>query len=283
MLKLIVLSVFILCVSSEEIPKLLQNDGSHIPMVGLGTGGKPNYQAIMDGIDVGVRLIDTAIHQNSEKNIGKALKDSISAGKVKRSDLYIISKLEAANHERSKVPIGIKESLAGLGLDYLDLFIIHHPETTVDLLETWHGMEDVQKMGLTKSIGLSNFNEEQIDRILANGTIKPAVNEVQCNPYHNQKKHLSYLKMHNITLIAWRPLGGEEQHLKFLNDTTLTDIAAKHQVSSAQVSLRYNVQRGVVVIPKSMNKVHIQENLNLFNFTLTEEDMNKIDAMNKGN
>jgi len=278
-----VLSVLILTVSSAIVPKLLQNDGSEIPVVGLGTG-TTTVEAVQDAIEAGYRHFDTSLdYKDSEITIGKALKALISEGKIKRTDLYIVSKLEARDHARSRVPIGIKQSLANLGLDYLDLYLIHWPNSTVDILETWHGMEDVHKLGLTKSIGLSNFNEEQINRILANGTIKPVTNQVQCNPYNNQKKLLNYLNSHNITLTAYSPLGGTKGSENLLSDAKLHEIGTKHSVTSAQVALKYQLQRNVIVIPKSLQKKYIYENIDLFNFTLSDNDIKEIDALNKVN
>jgi diketogulonate reductase-like aldo/keto reductase len=141
-------------------------------------------------------------------------------------------------------------------------------------------MEDVHKNGLAKSIGVSNFNEAQIDKILANSTVKPVTNQVLCNPYHNQKKLLDYLQKKNITLTAYSPLGasGVENLIK---DAKLVAIAHTHNVTSAQVALRYQVQRNVIVIPKSVTKKYIIENIDLFNFKLSDEEVHQIESLNK--
>jgi len=283
MLKFVVLSIVLLNVRAEKAPRLLLNDGFKIPVVGLGTG-TTTYQAVRDAIEAGYRHIDTALYyKDSEVTIGKALKDLISEGKITREELFIVSKLETPDHERSRVPIGIKQSLENLGIKYLDLYLIHWPQSSVDILETWRGMEDVHKQGLAKSIGVSNFDEEQIDRILANGTVRPVTNQVQCNPYHNQKKLLDYLTKHNITLTAYSPLGGTKGSENLLKDTKLISIGHNYNVTSAQVALKYQIQRNVVVIPKSVNKKYILENIDLFNFKLTDEEIKEIDALNKVN
>jgi len=282
MFEIIILTAMsILCVNTEIAPRLLLNDGFKIPVVGLGTGITTD-EAVRDAIEAGYRHIDTSLnYPDSEKTIGKALKDLISEGKIKREELFIVSKLENSDHERSRVPIGIKQSLDNLGLKYLDLYLIHYLQSGVDILDTWRGMEDVHKQGLTKSIGVSNFGEEQIDRILANATVKPVTNQVECNPYHNQKKLHDYLSKHNITLTAYRPLGGTFGSENLLKDSKLVSIGNKHNVTAAQVALRYQIQRNIIVIPKSVHKKYILENIDLFNFKLTDEDITEIDSLNK--
>ena len=159
----------------------------------------------------------------------------IANGKVKREELFIVTKLESDYHKRKRVPKGIKMSLERLQLDYL----VHWPQSThpknVDVLETWLGMQDVLKTGLTRSIGVSNFDEKQLKRISRNGSnIKPVTNEVFCNPYKNQKKMLSYLTQHNIRLTAYSPLGGNSRYAEtLLKDNTLFEIGRRHNVSTA--------------------------------------------------
>jgi len=283
-LKFLVLVLSVVCVyGAEKAPRITQSDGSKIPVVGLGTWktGAATYQAVRDAIEAGFRHIDTSLGYGTEKDVGRALKDLIKEGIITREDVYVVSKLEGNYHERARVPVGIKESLANLDLKYLDLYLIHSPGSGVDSQVTWAGMEDVQKQGLTKSIGVSNFNEGQIDHVLAKATIKPVTNQVQCNPYHNQKKLLTYLNKHNITLTAYSPLGGTTGAEHMLSDPKLVAIATAHKVSAAQVVLRYQVQRGAIVIPMSTNKKYILEDIDLFSFKLTDEDMLAIDALNK--
>jgi diketogulonate reductase-like aldo/keto reductase len=284
MFKFLLVALSLAFVYGEEIaPRITQNDGSKIPIVGFGTWktGTHTYQAVRDAIEAGYRHIDTSLNYGIEKDVGRAIKDVITEGKIKREDLYVVSKLENNDHPRARVPIGIKESLANLGLKYLDLYLIHGPSGSTDLAETWAGMEDVHKEGLTKSIGVSNFNEHQLDHILAKATVKPVTNQVQCNPYHNQKTLLSYLTKHNITLTAWSPLSGPNGAEKLLSDTKLVSIAKAHNVTSAQIALKYQVQRNVIVIPSSTTKQHIIEDIDLFKFKLTEAEVQEIDALTK--
>jgi diketogulonate reductase-like aldo/keto reductase len=284
MFKFLLVSLSLAFVYGEEIaPRITQNDGSKIPIVGLGTWktGTHTYQAVRDAIEAGYRHIDTSLNYGTEKDVGRAIKDLITEGKIKREDVYVVSKLEGNDHPRARVPIGIKESLANLGLKYLDLYLIHFPRGSTDITETWAGMEDVHKEGLTKSIGVSNFDEHQLDQILAKATVKPVTNQVLCNPYHNQKKLLSYLTKHNITLTAYSPLSGTNGAEKLLSDTKLVSIAKAYNVSSAQIALKYQVQRNVIVIPSSTTKQHIIEDIDLFKFKLTEAEVQEIDALTK--
>ncbi len=160
----------------------------------------------------------------------------------------------------------------------MNLYLIHNSRSTVHILETWKGIEDVHKKGLAESIGVSNFNEQQVNRILANCSVKPVTNQVQCNPYNNQKQLLTYLNSKSITLTVYSPLGGRVGSENFIKDKKLAEIGNKHNVPVAQIALRYQIQR---VVPKSVTKKYIIENIDIFNFTLTENEMYEIDSLNK--
>jgi diketogulonate reductase-like aldo/keto reductase len=284
MFKLLLVALSLAFVYGAEIaPRITQNDGSKIPVVGFGTWqtAAHTYQAVRDAIEAGYRHIDTSLSYGTEKHVGRVINDLIIEGKIKREDLYVVSKLENIDHTRARVPIDIKESLANLGLKYVDLYLIHHPGGETDLAETWAGMEDVHKEGLTKSIGVSNFNEQQLDHILAKAKVKPVTNQVLCNPYHNHKKLLSYLTKHNITLTAYSPLGGSNGAEILLSDSKLVSIAKAHNVTAAQIALKYQVQRNVIVIPSSIQKKHILEDIDLFHFKLTDAEVQEIDALTK--
>jgi len=282
MLKLLVLVLSAVCVyGAEKAPRITQIDGSKIPIVGLGTWktGASTYQSVRDAIEAGYRHIDTSLGYGTEKDVGRAIKDLIKEGTIKREDVYVTTKLETNYHPRARVPVGIKESLANLGLEYVDLYLIHGPGA--NLPDTWAGMEDVQKQGLTKSIGVSNFNEKQIDEILAKATVKPVTNQVLCHPYHQQTKLLEYLNTKNITLTAYSPLGGTTGAEHLLSDEKLVSIAKAHNVTSAQITLKFQVQRNVIVIPMSTHKNYILEDIDLFSFTLTDDEVKEIVALNK--
>ena len=173
-----------------------------------------------------------------------------------------------------------------LGLDYLDLYLIHGPQgspSNVSLVETWQGMIDVLKANLTRSIGVSNFDIDQLEKISANGAyIRPVTNQVKSNPYHTQKKLLEYSNKHNITITAYSPLGGSRDP-NLLKEPKLVAIGKKYNASVAQVALKYQVQRGVIAIPKANNPKYLKENLDLFRFTLTKDDIKQIESLNRDN
>ncbi|XP_054152443.1 1,5-anhydro-D-fructose reductase-like [Oppia nitens] len=286
---------------SESLPTTITlSNGQKMPIVGLGTyqaTGDVIYESVLNALDVGFRHIDTAYLYDNEKDIGRALKKVFSEGKLKREDVFVVTKLWHTFHSRPLVMEGMKKSLNNLGLDYVDLFLVHFPfglkegtnMTTpvddkgnvlfsdVDYVETWQGMQDVYDKGFTKSIGLSNFNHQQVDRILSMARVKPMVNQVECHPYLNQKQLLDYSTKHDIVLTAYSPLGTG----RMLNETKLIEIADKHNVSAAQVLIRYQAQRGIVVIPKATSKKYIAEDYEIFNLNLSDSDMTAIDSLNK--
>ncbi|XP_054152486.1 aldo-keto reductase AKR2E4-like [Oppia nitens] len=210
-----------------------------MPIVGFGTS-YATEQSIRDALDAGYRHFDTSLEymdknqtNQMEKVMGKILKDGIISGKIKREELFIVSKLEEWDHQRARVPIAITQSLKNLGLDYLDLYLIHGPKSTepenVSLVETWMGMNDVLESGLTKSIGVSNFNKIQIECILGTGVV-PVTNQLISNPYWTQKPILAYLQSYNITLTAFSPLGGggiDDPHV--VDDDKIIEIAISHR------------------------------------------------------
>ncbi|CAG2161464.1 unnamed protein product [Oppiella nova] len=296
--------VLVICLAiamSECLPKTITlNNGKQMPIIGLGTyqaTGDVIYSSVINALSVGYRHIDTAYLYDNEKDIGRALKQVFSEGRIKREDVFVVSKLWHTFHSRPLVMEAMHKSLDNLGLDYLDLYLIHFPfglkegtnETTpvdekgrvlfsdVDYIETWKGMEDVYDKGFAKSIGLSNFNSKQIDRILGMARVLPVVNQVECHPYLNQKRLLDFCSQRKIVLTAYSPLGTG----RLLNETKVLDIAEKHGVSAAQVLIRYEAQRGIVVIPKATSRKYIEENFHIFNLTLSEQDMKDIDSLNQ--
>jgi len=279
-----------------------------MPILGLGTWlSKPGEvkQAVEDAIDAGYRHLDCAYAYLNEKEVGDAIKNKINAGVIKRADLFITSKLWNTFHSKHLVETALKETLTNLGVEYLDLFLIHWPMgfqeggeifpknadgemlfSDVDYIDTWKAMEDVKKKGLVKSIGLSNFNSEQIKRINAIAEIKPAVLQVECNPYLNQEKLISFAKSNQIAVTGYSPLGAPERPWakptdpKLLEDPRITTIAKKYNKQPAQILIRFQIDRGVIVIPKSVNKERIKANLNVFDFKLSSDDIDAIKSIN---
>ncbi|KDR21030.1 1,5-anhydro-D-fructose reductase [Zootermopsis nevadensis] len=287
------------------------NDNLDFPIIGLGTynAGKEGEveEVVKHAIDIGYRHIDGALVYENEKEVGAAIKAKIAEGVIMRDDIFVTSKLWNTYHKPELVMQGIKKTLSDLGLEYLDLYLVHWPfafqeggslmpkdendkfiPSDVDYLDTWKVMEECVKLGLTKSVGLSNFNSEQIQRVLDVATIKPVVNQVECHPYFNQSKMIAFCKERGIVVTAYAPFGRPGSTVNYirhdvaplLQDTKLQEIATKRDKTVAQVILRYLIQHGVVPIPKSSNKSRLQENFDVFNFELTPVEISSIDALN---
>ncbi|KAG5888069.1 hypothetical protein JTB14_010044 [Gonioctena quinquepunctata] len=291
-----------------KAPTVKLSSGHDIPIFGLGTWkSKPGEvtQAVKDAIDAGYRHIDCAHYYENEAEVGAAIREKIASGVVKREDLFITSKLWSTFLRPDLVEPTLKLSLKNLGLEYLDLYLIHWPcalkeggallpkrpdhdvlsvFSDVDYVDTWKAMEEVAKKGLTKSIGVSNFSKRQLERILEIAKIVPVTNQIECHPYLNQKKLIAFCKSKGITVTAYSPLGSPDRPWAKPDDPILTEdpkikaIAAKYKKSSAQVILRYLINNGVIVIPKSVNKKRISENIDIFNFELSAEDIAVMDT-----
>ncbi|XP_057588392.1 aldo-keto reductase family 1 member C15-like isoform X1 [Hippopotamus amphibius kiboko] len=291
------------------------SDGHFMPVLGFGTlvpEGVPKSkagEATKVAIDVGFRHIDAAYVYQNEEEVGKAIREKIADGTVKREDIFYTTKLWATFFRPELVRPALERSLKKLQLDYVDLFIIHVPIAmksgeellpkdangemildTVDLLETWEALEKCKDAGLTKSIGVSNFNRKQLERILNKPGLKykPVCNQVECHPYLNQSKLLEFCKSKDIVLVAYSALGSQRDSKwidkdspHVLEEPVLNAIAKRHNRSPAQIALRYHLQRGVVVLAKSFNEKRIKENFQVFDFELTPEDMKAIDGLNR--
>ncbi|XP_036615477.1 prostaglandin-E(2) 9-reductase-like isoform X1 [Trichosurus vulpecula] len=295
--------------------RVTMNDGNTIPVLGFGTYAprtvpKSEHEiATKLAIEVGFRHIDGAFIYENEKEVGQAVRAKIADGTVTRDDIFYTGKLLSTCHRPELVRPALEETLKTLQLDYLDLYIIHFPVSfkpgkdvmpmdenhkiigdSVDLRDTWEAMEKCKDAGLVKSIGVSNFNRRQLEMILNKTGLKykPVCNQVECHPYLNQSKLLEFCKSKDIILVAYSALGShreprwvDQQSPILLEDPVLGAIAKKHNRSPAQVALRYQIQRGVVVLAKSFNEKRIKENLQVFDFQLTPEDMKVIDGLNK--
>lgn len=295
------------------------SDGRRMPLIGLGTSGlfgsragEPGYDALMAALRCGYRFIDTATLYENEASVGRALADAISEGLVKREELFICTKVWCTAHKRSSVVRACRESLERLQLDYVDLYLIHWPVAYEEeaghwmnpkdletgklrysgthFTETWLGMEDAKELGLVRSIGLSNFNHSQIDEILAMPCRhRPVVNQVECHPYLSQAKLLDYCNKQAIVLTAYCPLGSPNTCAKLagpdkpplMADPTIRAIAERHGKSAAQVLVRFQVQRGVSVIPKSGTPRRIEENIGVLDFELSVDEMEQLLGLNK--
>ncbi|XP_037703227.1 prostaglandin F synthase 1-like isoform X4 [Choloepus didactylus] len=265
------------------------NDGHSIPILGIGTS-TPNQvpkskveKAIELAIDVGYRHIDSAYLYLNEEEIGRAIQKKINSGTVMRDDIFYTSKLWSTFLRPELVQTALEMSLKKLQLSYVDLYIIHFPTA-------FKALEKCKDAGLTKSIGVSNFNHKQLEKILNKPGLKykPVCNQVECHPYLNQSKMLEFCKSKDIVLVAYAALGSDpgkdwinKNNPALLEDPVLKAIAEKHGRTPAQVALRYQLQRGVVVLAKSFNEKRIKENFQVFDFQLTLEDMETLDGLNR--
>lgn len=258
--------------------KMKLNNGQHIPSQGFGVflieNNGPCEAAVSKALQAGYRMIDTAAAYFNETDVGKAIKNS----GIPREDIYVTSKLWIQDYGYEAAKKGIDDSLQKLGLDYMDLYLIHQPYG--DVAGAWKALEEAVRAGKIKSIGVSNHTVKLMSKLLPHMEILPAVDQMECNPFFQQKELRKYLDQYGIRLEAWYPLGHADKAL--LTDERLTKIAEKYSKSTAQVILRWHLQEGIVAIPKATSMEHIKENLNIFDFMLTDYEMAEIRSMDKG-
>ncbi|WP_342387977.1 aldo/keto reductase [Salinicoccus bachuensis] len=257
------------------------NDGSTLPEIGLGTvniQGARGVNSILTAIEEnGYRLIDTSTNYNNEGAVGEAIRRTT----VPREQLIISSKLPGAAHDYDKAISMIQESLYRIGIDYFDKYLIHWPLPKQDkYVEAWQALIDAQKFGLIKTIGVSNFLAEHLERLIDETGVTPATNQIERHPYFNNKELVETNRKHGILTEAWSPFGREINDV--LENPTIKEIADKYAKSPAQIIVRWNVQNGVLVIPKSDSSLHQRENLDVYGFELTQEDLEAIDGLDKG-
>ncbi|XP_055690728.1 aldo-keto reductase family 1 member B1-like [Lutzomyia longipalpis] len=290
----------------------LQN-GQKMPQLGLGTylslEGECE-ETTKYAIDIGYRHLDTAFSYKNEKEVGRAVNAKIAEGVVKREDVFLVTKLSNIHHDPENVEAACRKSLANLGLDYIDLYLMHTPMgmeyhgdedtapkstagellfTTTDYLDTWRAMEGLLDKGLVRSIGISNFNSSQITRLLANCTVKPVANQVECNPGINQGPLRNFCAKHDIALIAYSPLGRPHYAAKNPNfprpallDEKVIALGKKYGKTPGQIILRFLVQLGATPVPKSANKQRLKDNIEIFDFELSPEDLCTMQSFNSG-
>ncbi|KAF2359532.1 Dpy-19/Dpy-19-like [Trinorchestia longiramus] len=292
---------------AAKVPSVKLNTGASMPLLGLGTYRSHDdaaVDAVRYALDVGYRHLDCAQFYANEQQVGEGLRDKLADGTVKREDLFIVSKLWNTHHRKELVVPTLKKTLAALDLQYLDLYLIHWPMAykegdeffpkdatgkivpgTEDYVDTWRAMEECVQLGLTKAIGVSNFNKRQLERIMAASTTVPAVNQVESHPYLTQSKLLDFCTSKGIVITAYSPLGSPGSRDWTLNVPHLTEnpkilaIAEKHGKSACQVLIKFQVQRGVVCIPKSTQKERIKSNFEIFDFELSQEEMEALLAL----
>lgn len=301
---------------TAEQHRIPLSDGHGIPVLGLGTYSSPLttpkgtcLESVKLAIDIGYRHIDGAFVYYNEHEVGEAIRAKIAEGKVKREDIFYCGKLWNTCHPPELVRPTLEKTLKTLGLDYVDLYIVELPMAfkpgdaiypkdengkivyhKTDLCATWEALEECKDAGLVKSLGVSNFNRRQLELILKKPGLKhkPTSNQVECHPYFTQPKLLEFCRQHDIVIVGYSPIGTcrDESWVNvssppLLEDPVLNRIGKKYGKTAAQVALRFNVQRGVVVIPKSFNPQRIRENFQIFDFSMTDQEMKDIEALNK--
>ena len=260
-----------------NIPDVTLNNSQKMPLLGLGTFPMKGFEVIKAVIvaeKVGYSMFDTSRAYHNEREIGIALK----LGKLKREDVFVITKISNRQQESGDVRGALLSSLKMMHLSYVDLYLMHWPYPEY-YLKTWKEMEKLQKEGLAKSIGVCNSHEHHLQPLLDIAEVKPVVNEIELHPLLSQKPLVEFCKNNDIKIIAYSPLARMAPEL--VESDVIKDIATKHNASPAQIVLRWDYQHGYVTIPKSSNKAHMLRNLSIMDIELTNEEMARIDGMNQ--
>lgn len=257
--------------SENVIPSVILNNGLSMPMIGFGTNtlnGPTGVQCVSDAISVGYRLLDTAHIYGNEEAVGEGIQQS----SIKREELFITSKLWVDDSGYESTKKAFKTSINKLGLDDLDLYLIHRPRG--DVKGSWTAMEELYREGKIRAIGVSNFTSGQLDELQTYAGVKPALNQIETHVFFQQESMRGYLKKAGIQMEAWSPFAAGRNGM--FSNQVLADIGEKYDKSNAQVILRWHFQRGIVTIPRSSQKAHMIENLDIFDFELSKADMETI-------
>jgi len=264
--------------STATIPSLSLNNGTTIPQLGFGTFKIPperTRELVTAALDTGYRHLDTAQMYRNENGVGEAIAQS----GIARDELFVTTKLNNAFHAHDDALAAFDRSLEELGLDHVDLFLIHWPLPAVDrYVEAWGALEEIYRSGRARAIGVSNFQPHHLRRLLAETTVVPAVNQIEVHPWLGNEEVRAVDAEHDIVTEAWSPLGRG----RVLEDPTIARIASGHGKTPAQVVLRWHLQRGDVIFPKSVTPSRIAENIELFDFELSDADVSDITALDRG-
>jgi 2,5-diketo-D-gluconate reductase A len=262
------------------IPSITLNSGHRIPQLGFGVFRVPpdeTERLVSDALEIGYRHLDTAAIYRNEEGVGRAIR----ASGIAREDLFVTTKLFNDQQGIDKVPAAFEASLAALGLDYVDLYLIHWPAPKFDLyVESWQALEEIQKAGGARSTGVSNFLPHHLERLLARAELVPAVNQIELHPILQQSAVVDFCRARGIAVEAWSPLGAGQ--LPLLSIPAVVSAATAHERTPAQIVLRWHVQSGNIVFPKSSSVQRMRENMAIFDFALTGEEMTAITALERG-
>jgi 2,5-diketo-D-gluconate reductase A len=260
-----------------QVPIVKLNDGNSIPQLGFGVWQVPaevTTRVVLDALKTGYRLIDTAEGYNNEEGVGQALKET----NLRRDEVFVTSKLRNGAHQRDAALKAFDETMRKLGIDQLDLFLIHWPVPQRDnYVEAFKTLVELRDQGRIRSVGVSNFNQDHLERIIGETGVVPVVNQIELHPGYQQRDKREFHKQHDIRIESWSPLGSGD----WLNDETIGEIAKKHDKSPAQVMIRWHLDEGLIVIPKSTHLNRIQENFDVFGFDLDDEDHARIKALDE--
>lgn len=262
---------------SNEIPKVKLNDGHEMPQLGFGVFQIPDHDQAVKTVEMalanGYRLVDTAEAYNNQKAVGEGIKNS----GVKREDIFLTTKLWINHFTYEKAKAAIDNDLKELSTDYIDLLLLH--QSYGDIYGAWRAMEDAQTEGKVRSIGVSNFWPDQIENLALGNKVKPALNQIEINPWFQREPEVKFNQGENIAVEAWAPFA-EGKNSIFTN-SVLKAIGDKYGKSTGQVMLRWLLQRGIIVIPKSVHDARQKENIDVFDFKLSDDDMKQIASLDK--
>ncbi len=263
----------------STIPTVTLNDGASFPELGLGTyglRGEDGIASIVSAIDSGYRLLDTAVNYENEREVGEAVRRA----SVQRSELLVATKIPGRAHGFDEAIASTTESLAVLGLDQIDLSLIHWPNPSVDkYVDTWRAMIDLRERGMLRSIGVSNFTEAMLTRLVDETGVTPAVNQIELHPYWPQEALRAFHAEHGIRTESWSPLAKRSE---LLTEQVLQELAAIYDVTPSQVVLRWHVELDSTPIPKSTDPARQRENADVFGFALTADQVDAISALERG-
>ncbi len=276
-------AAFTLAVNAAEVPDIELNNGVKIPQLGLGTyklaegeGESETFKAVLTALNAGYRHIDTAHAYGNERSVGRAIK----ASGIPRDEIWVTSKIWPTEYGEGKTAQAIDNMLKRLGLDYVDLVYVHQP--VGDVMGAWKDLEQAYKAGKIKALGISNFDKDEkvFDEFFKTAEVRPQIMQLECHPYAQREYWQKRIKDSNMRQENWYPLGGRQSNGLILKDKTINEIAKAHQKSAAQIILRWHVQSGFIVIPGASNPDYIKENIEVFDWSLTAEEMDQIHKLN---
>ena len=260
-----------------HVPQIDLNDGNAIPQLGFGVfqiEREDTVEAVTRALEIGYRHIDTAEAYENEREVG----EGVRASGLDRGEVFVTSKLNNSAHDPDDARSAFDGTLSALGFDYVDLFLIHWPIPRGDFVATWKTLEEFKADGRARSIGVSNFEAEHLEQLAEHSEVVPALNQVELHPYFLNEDVRAYDEEHGMATEAWSPIAQGE----VLDDRLIGEIAERHGRTPAQIVLRWHIQRGNVVIPKSVTPERIRENFELFDFELSEDDVKRIDGLDRG-